>query len=189
MLQGQPLPACYYGGPKGKVVSQLRDEGDEGMIEVVGLMHHAIPIGKGDADALAQAKEFYGELLGLPLDTGRPDIPGTPGYWYNVPSGQRPPSAGKEDRRAVGPPPAHLRQIHLIGRPNGAPTDNADGREPMSRKVAHLALAVTSLAAAKHALDQRDIPYLVQTAAVGAEQVFFFDPFGNQIELQEARAD
>ena len=57
----------------------------------------------------------------------------------------------------------------------------------MSRKVAHLALAVTSLAAAKHALDQRDIPYVIQTAAVGAEQIFFFDPFGNQIELQEAR--
>ena len=68
------------------------------MIEVVGLMHHAIPIGKGDADALAKAREFYGQLLGLPLDTGRPDIPGTPGYWYNVPSGPRPPAAGKEDK-------------------------------------------------------------------------------------------
>lgn len=158
------------------------------MIEVVGLMHHAIPIGKGDADALAMAREFYGELLGLPLDTGRPDIPGTPGYWYNVPSSPRPHSAGKEDSRAVGPPPAHLRQIHLIGRPNGLPAeDDADGQEPMRRKVAHLALAVTSLAAAKHALGERDIPYVVQTAAVGAEQVFFFDPFGNQIELQEAR--
>ena len=157
------------------------------MIEVVGLMHHAIPIGKGDADALARAREFYGELLGLPLDTGRPDIPGTPGYWYNVPTGLRPRSAGEEDTRAVGPPPAHLRQIHLIGRPNGAPADGDDGQEPMSRKVAHLALAVTSLSAAKNALDQRDIPYVIQTAAVGAEQVFFFDPFGNQIELQEAR--
>ncbi len=157
------------------------------MIEVVGLMHHAIPIGKGDTDALAKAREFYGELLGLPLDTGRPDIPGTPGYWYNVPSGLRPPSAEKEDIRAVGPPPAHLRQIHLIGRPNAAPANEDDMPAPMSRKVAHLALAVTSLAAAKNALDQRDIPYVIQTAAVGAEQVFFFDPFGNQIELQEAR--
>ena len=158
------------------------------MIEVVGLMHHAIPIGKGDADALAKAKEFYGELLGLPLDTGRPDIPGTPGYWYNVPTGLRPRSAGEEDTRAVGPPPAYLKQIHLIGRPNAdAGGRRLTGKEPMSRKVAHLALAVTSLAAAKDALDQRDIPYVVQTAAVGAEQVFFFDPFGNQIELQEAR--
>ena len=157
------------------------------MIEVVGLMHHAIPFGKGDADALAKAREFYGELLGLPLDTGRPDIPGTPGYWYNVPSSPRPHAAGKEDSRAVGPPPAHLRQIHLIGRPNAVPADDANGQDPMSRKVAHLALAVTSLAAAKSTLDQHGIPYVIQTAAVGAEQIFFFDPFGNQIELQEAR--
>ena len=181
--------SCYYVPHKGLIAYCLHDEGDAGMIEVVGLMHHAIPIGKGDADALAEAKEFYGGLLGLPLDTGRPDIPGTPGYWYNVPSGRRPAAAGQEDTRAVGPPPAHLRQIHLIGRPNGVPADNTDAQEPMSRKVAHLALAVTSLAAAKDALDQRDIPYIVQTAAVGAEQVFFFDPFGNQIELQEARED
>ncbi|MAG36064.1 MAG: hypothetical protein CL878_07460 [Dehalococcoidia bacterium] len=157
------------------------------MIEVVGLMHHAIPIGKGDADALAKAREFYGDWLGLPLDTGRPDIPGTPGYWYNVPSGLRSPASGKKDTREVGPPPAHLRQIHLIGRPIQAQADQTDSHDVMTRKVAHLALAVTNLSAAKDALDQRGISYSVQTAAVGAEQVFFFDPFGNQIELQEAR--
>ena len=157
------------------------------MLEVVGLMHHAIPISTGDADALEQARRFYGDVLGLPLDTGRPDIPGTPGYWYNVPDGPRSGAAGKEDPRAVGPPPAHLRQIHLIGRPEQAASRTDGGQAAMGRKVAHLALAVTSLAAAKVELDRRDIPYRIQTAAVGAEQVFFFDPFGNQIELQEAR--
>ena len=94
---------------------------------------------------------------------------------------------GRKTPARLAPPPAHLKQIHLIGRPNGTLADDADAQEPMSRKVAHLALAVTSLSAAKNALDQRDIPYTIQTAAVGAEQVFFFDPFGNQIELQEAR--
>ena len=146
-----------------------------------------MPIGSGDDEALTRAQAFYGELLGLPLDTGRPNIPGTPGYWYNVPSSRRPPGAPERDHREVGPPPAQLRQIHLIGRPGQGASGNDRAPGEPQPTAAHLALAVTSLAAAKTALDRQGIAYRVQTQAVGAEQVFFFDPFGNQIELQEAR--
>ena len=88
------------------------------------------------------------------------------------------PAAGGRPLLGRKTPARSARRRHTCGR-----FTSSDDR------TGHLALAVTSLAAAKDALDQRDIPYIVQTAAVGAEQVFFFDPFGNQIELQEARED
>lgn len=51
----------------------------------------------------------------------------------------------------------------------------------------HVAFAVADLAAAKAELARRDIAFRVYDGLVGAasEQVFFEDPFGNMIELQQ----
>ena len=46
---------------------------------------------------IAATKRFYSEVLGLPVDTGRPNIPGIPGFWMDV---------GDE---------THTAQIHLMG--------------------------------------------------------------------------
>jgi catechol 2,3-dioxygenase-like lactoylglutathione lyase family enzyme len=159
------------------------------MLKIVGLLHHAVQI-DGSAEGVAEARRFYGEVLGLPLDGGRPDIPGTPGWWFNVPDKpvERP---GTVQERPQGPPPVALRQIHLIGaRPTDTPDESISAEPAAALHVArrdHVALAVTDLQEAKQELDRHGIRYYVQTGAVGAEQVFFQDPFGNVIELQEAR--
>ena len=49
-------------------------------IKVLELHHHGIRIGK-TTEEVDQARQFYNELLGLPMDTGRPNIPGIPGFW------------------------------------------------------------------------------------------------------------
>jgi catechol 2,3-dioxygenase-like lactoylglutathione lyase family enzyme len=159
------------------------------MLKIVGFLHHAVQI-DGSDEGLAAARRFYGEVLGLPLDGGRPDIPGTPGWWFNIP-GPPPPSPGAVDARPPGPPPAALDQIHLIG---ARATDTAERSISAHRAAAlgitrrdHIALAVEDLADAKQELERQGVEYHVQTGAVGAEQVFFRDPFGNVIELQEAR--
>ena len=159
------------------------------MLKIVGFLHHAVQI-EGSADGVAAARRFYGEVLGLPLDGGRPDIPGTPGWWFNIP-GQAAERAGMVDERPQGPPPVTLDQIHLIGRRQ---EDTADSSISENRVQAlnvtrrdHIALAVENLQDAKQELDAQGVEYHVQTGAVGAEQVFFLDPFGNVIELQEAR--
>jgi catechol 2,3-dioxygenase-like lactoylglutathione lyase family enzyme len=129
-------------------------------------------------------------VLGLPLDGGRPDIPGTPGWWFNIP-GQAASGPGTVAARPPGPPPAALDQIHLIG---ARTSDTAESSISANRAAAlgitrrdHIALAVESLADAKGELERQGVEFHVQTGAVGAEQVFFRDPFGNVIELQEAR--
>ena len=73
-------------------------------IKVLELHHHGIRIGK-TAEEVEQARQFYTEVLGLPTDTGRPNIPGIPGFWVYV---------GDD---------AHTAQIHLMG---------AVGRSPMT---------------------------------------------------------
>lgn len=171
------------------------------MLKIVGLLHYAIPI-DGSASGVAQARRFYGDLLGLPLDGGRPDIPATPGWWFNVPDSvvQTP---GTVQERPQGPPPVALRQIHLIGLPRtdqpaqppgaqptigaGGTGQNGDTDERSFFPRDHVAFAVVSLAEAKAELDRQGVSYRVIAGAVGAEQVFFKDPFGNVIELQEAR--
>jgi catechol 2,3-dioxygenase-like lactoylglutathione lyase family enzyme len=159
------------------------------MLKIVGFLHHAVQI-DGSADGVAAARRFYGEVLGLPLDGGRPDIPGTPGWWFNIPS-EPVERAGSMDERPQGPPPLALRQIHLIGaQPEDTPEGSISANRAAALNVArrdHIALAVENLQEAKDELDKLGVSYHVQTGAVGAEQVFFQDPFGNVIELQEAR--
>ena len=46
--------------------------------KVLELHHHGIRIGTSD-DAVEQARQFYGDVLGLEADSGRPNIPGIPG--------------------------------------------------------------------------------------------------------------
>jgi len=159
------------------------------MLKIVGFLHHAVQI-DGGADGVAQARHFYGEVLGLPLDAGRPDIPGTPGWWFNIPP-KPVEHAGQVDERPQGPPPLALRQIHLIGaQDQDTPENSISANRTAALNVArrdHIALAVENLQEAKAELDRLEVQYHVQTGAVGAEQIFFQDPFGNVIELQEAR--
>jgi catechol 2,3-dioxygenase-like lactoylglutathione lyase family enzyme len=134
-------------------------------IKVLELHHHGIRIGTSDA-AVEQARQFYGEVLGLEADSGRPTIPGIPGFWLYVGSDQ------------------HTAQIHLMG---------AEGMSPMARSakedptIPHVALAVEDIQEARRELDQRGIWYWQIQGLVGqySDQIFVRDPFGNVIELHQ----
>ena len=159
------------------------------MLKIVGLLHHAVQI-DGSADGVARARRFYGDILGLPLDAGRPDIPGTPGWWFNVPD-EPVEGPGSVAERPQGPPPVALRQVHLIGAgesdtPQSSISAERAGRLNVARRD-HVAFAVVDLQEAKEELERHGVEFVTQTGAVGAEQVFFQDPFGNVVELQEAR--
>jgi len=134
-------------------------------IKVLELHHHGIRIGPSD-EAVEQAKHFYGSVLGLETDQGRPNIPGIPGFWMYV---------GNEQNSA---------QIHLMG---------AEGRSSMARSdkedptIPHVALAVENIQEAKRTLDEEGVWYWQIQGLVGenSDQVFVQDPFGNVIELHE----
>ena len=120
------------------------------MIKVKQFLHTSVNVA-ADPD---QGIEFYGKFLGLDA-APRPDIPGTPGAWWQVGDSQ----------------------VHIIGR---SQTD-----QPLDAARAHFALGVESLAEAKQALESAGIAYRESAGRVGTTQVFFNDPFGNLIELQE----
>ena len=134
-------------------------------IKVLELHHHGIRIGPSD-EAVEQARQFYGDVLGLETDSGRPDIPGIPGFWMYV----------GNDRQTA--------QIHLMG---------AEGTSPVARSAAqdptrpHVALAVEDIDAARQELDARGVSYWQIKGLVGdnSDQVFVQDPFGNTIELHQ----
>lgn len=131
-------------------------------IKVLDLHHHAIRVSPVPAEADA-TRDFYGRVLGLQPDPGRPAIPGVPGYWLN--SG------------------AHA-QVHLIGA-QGTLIDLGGGIDP---SLPHVAFAVEDIAAALGELGRLGIEHRVLSGAVGAgsEQVFLRDPAGNLIELHQA---
>lgn len=134
-------------------------------IKVLELHHHGIRIGKSD-DAVEQARQFYGDVLGLETDTGRPTIPGIPGFWMYV---------GQDE---------HTAQIHLMGAEGRSPVARSDKEDPT---LPHVALAVEDIQEARRELDRRGVWYWQIQGLVGqnSDQLFVQDPFGNVIELHQ----
>jgi glyoxylase I family protein len=134
-------------------------------IEITQLLHAGVRIGPSDDD-VARATDFYGGLLGLQRDGERPHIPTIPGFWVNVKDGDR------------------GQQIHIMGAEGKSRAARSDKHDPTRQ---HLAFAVRDLDAARQELEGRDIEFWVYEGLVGrgSDQVFFEDPFGNVIELQQ----
>jgi class 3 adenylate cyclase/catechol 2,3-dioxygenase-like lactoylglutathione lyase family enzyme len=130
-------------------------------IRILELHHHAvrIPPNREDAD---RVREFYGTVLGLDRDPGRPEIQGVPGYWIN---------AG-----------THA-QVHLVGG-EGRLMDPAFDIDP---SAPHVAFAVEDIAEARAELQRLGIDHRILQGVVGpgSEQVFLKDPAGNLIELHQ----
>ena len=88
-------------------------------------------------------------------DQPRPDIPGVPGHWH-----------------AIGD-----QQLHLVGAaPLGAPPD------PTGH---HFCVAVEDLDVAIAELESRHIEYRRAVQGEETVQIWFADPAGNTIELQQ----
>jgi catechol 2,3-dioxygenase-like lactoylglutathione lyase family enzyme len=134
-------------------------------IKVLELHHHGIRIGQ-EADDVEKARTFYTEVLGLQTDTGRPNIPGIPGFWMYVGEG------------------ANTTQLHLMGAVGQSPMARSDKEDPT---LPHVALAVADIQAAKAELDQRGVWYWQIKGLVGqgSDQLFVRDPFDNIIELHQ----
>ena len=134
-------------------------------IKVVELHHHGIRIGMSDED-LAKARSFYGDVLGLEQDTGRPEIKHIPGMWMYVGDGE------------------HTTQLHLMG---ATGTSEVARSERMDPTLPHVALAVEDIAEARRELEAQGVWHWTIKGLVGgqSDQVFMRDPFDNVIELHQ----
>ncbi len=134
-------------------------------IKIVELMHAGIRVKPGDND-IDGAREIYSDLLGLEVDSNRPEIAGIPGFWVNLEPGQP------------------LRQLHIFGAEGASPAARSLKEDPTRP---HVAFTVEDLDAAEAELKERGIEYWIYESLVGSgsKQVFFEDKCGNMIELQQ----
>ena len=102
-------------------------------VKVMEIHHHAVRIGADDK-TLLDLKNFYGDVLGLHADEGRPALPGIPGAWINV---------------------GDVGQIHLIGGDLPSPFAQGPGRDPTAP---HVALAVENIVGARSTGRSREPP-------------------------------
>ena len=134
-------------------------------IQVTGFLHTGYRIGR-DPERVADTAAFYRDVLGLEIDPERPHIPTIPGAWIDVP-----------ERKGGS-------QIHLFVADGASPAARDSRRDPTRT---HVALGVADLDAAKRHLADKGVDFWVYENLVGqgSDQVFFEDPLGNMIELQQ----
>jgi len=101
---------------------------------------------------------FYRDLLGLSLDSKRPDL-GYPGAWLQ---------AGNQ-------------QIHLMELPN---PDPLTGRSEHGGRDRHIALSVSDLGQISKRLAEAGLPYTLSRS--GRKALFCRDPDENALEFVEA---
>jgi glyoxylase I family protein len=122
-------------------------------VTIQGLHHASLLISD-----LERSLAFYQGLLGLELDTRRPDL-GYPGAWLWLPDG---------------------RQIHLLQLPD---PDELVQRPAHGGRDRHLALAIENLDALKVRLEREGIGY--QESKSGRRALFCRDPDANALEFVE----
>ena len=131
-------------------------------VKVLELHHHGIRVGPA-ADEVAKARKFYGDVLGLDHDPGRPNIPTIDGYWMDV---------------------GGTAQIHLMGVNGQSKFAKGPGQDP---SLPHVALAVADIRETHKELDRLGVEYWVAENVVApqSQQIFMKDPFNNMIELHQ----
>jgi catechol 2,3-dioxygenase-like lactoylglutathione lyase family enzyme len=129
-------------------------------VRVLELHHHGIRV---NPDETEKSLAFYRDVLGLTPDTGRPHIPGIPGYWMDC---------GNDT------------QIHIMGCEGTSRYAKGPKQDPTRL---HVALAVPDIQEAKRELDRIGVTYWSIQSVVGPqlEQIFMEDPHGNLVELHE----
>lgn len=129
-------------------------------VKVLELHHHGIRVKSAETE---KSLTFYRDVLGLTVDTGRPEIPGLPGYWMDC---------GNDT------------QIHIMGCDGLSRYARGPKQDPTTL---HVALAVPDVQEAKRELDRMGVKYWTIESVVGPqlEQIFMDDPHGNLVELHE----
>lgn len=131
-------------------------------LKVLELHHHGIRIGPSK-DEVAKGLKFYTDVMGLSPDAGRPTIPTIDGYWMDV---------------------GGTAQIHLMGVDGQSKFAKGPNQDPSSP---HVALAVPDIQEAERELQNLKVDYWSADSVVGpqSKQLFFYDPFGNMLELHQ----
>ena len=134
-------------------------------IKIKKLLHIGVRVDP-DENSINEANAFYADVLGLQIDTQRPEIKGIPGFWVNMSDGDR------------------TQQVHVIGATGAAPVSRSKTEDPTRM---HIAFAVENIDAARSLLAKKRVEYWEYGGLVGQAslQIFFEDPCGNMIELQE----
>lgn len=132
-------------------------------ISILELHHVGFRVANAQADAM---RRFYNDLLQLPVDATRWDIPGIGGCWLNVPNGA---------------------QIHVLGSDGLSRYASGAGRDPVAN---HIALAVEDILAAEAEFVRRGVDYfsLDNVSSPSLKQLFIHDPAGNMVELHQKSA-
>ena len=131
-------------------------------VKVLELHHHGIRVGPSQEE-VDKARKFYGDVLGLDHDPGRPTIPTIDGYWMDV---------------------GGTAQIHLMGVNGQSKFAKGPGQDP---SLPHVALAVADIQETRKELDRLGATYWLAESVVGPDsmQIFLKDPFDNIIELHQ----
>ena len=134
-------------------------------IKIKKLLHIGVRVDP-DENSINEANAFYSDVLGLHIDNQRPEITGIPGFWVNISDGDR------------------TQQVHVMGATGASPVSRSRTEDPTRM---HIAFAVDSIDAARSFLAKKRVEYWEYGGLVGQAslQIFFEDPCGNMIELQE----
>ena len=134
-------------------------------IKIKKLLHIGVRVDP-DENSINEANPFYSDVLGLQIDTQRPEITGIPGFWVNISDGDR------------------TQQVHVMGATGASPVSRSRTEDPTRM---HIAFAVESIDAARSFLAKKRVEYWEYGGLVGqaSPQIFFEDPCGNMIELQQ----
>ena len=134
-------------------------------IKIKKLLHIGVRVDP-DENSINEANAFYSDVLGLQIDTQRPEIKGIPGFWVNISYGDR------------------TQQVHVMGATGASPVSRSKTEDPTRM---HIAFAVENIDAARSLLAKKRVEYWEYGGLVGQAslQIFFEDPCGNMIELQE----
>jgi catechol 2,3-dioxygenase-like lactoylglutathione lyase family enzyme len=134
-------------------------------IKIKKLLHICVRVDP-DENSINEANAFYSDVLGLQIDTQRPEIKGIPGFWVNISDGDR------------------TQQVHVMGATGASPVSRSKTEDPTRM---HIAFAVENIDAARSLLAKKRVEYWEYGGLVGQAslQIFFEDPCGNMIELQE----
>ena len=134
-------------------------------IKIKKLLHIGVRVDP-DENSINEANAFYSDVLGLQIDTQRPEIKGIPGFWVNISDGDR------------------TQQVHVMGATGASPVSRSKTEDPTRM---HIAFAVENIDAARSLLAKKRVEYWEYGGSVGQAslQIFFEDPCGNMIEPQE----
>ena len=134
-------------------------------IKIKKLLHIGVRVDP-DENSINEANAFYSDVLGLQIDTQRPEITGIPSFWVNISDGDR------------------TQQVHVMGATGASPVSRSKTEDPTRM---HIAFTVESIDAARTFLVKKRVKYWEYGGLVGQAslQIFFEGPCGNMIELQE----